>query len=356
MTPKLKHVAIARDDDQYEAFPDVCRLRGDGHLCSYRESDYHVGTTSRLMLIESNDRGRTWTNKGQLHYTRSITEDRSVWSNARLTRLADGRIVATLDAQFSEYDGIGKSKSLYCYQTFLSFSEDDGNTWTEPHLTEVEGICPDRAFAASDDHWLIATTHFFGRFPGAFRLQVAHSFDGGQTWPIAALGAEEDGFQHDEPSILRLPDGRLLMVMPGECSHPSSFALRHLRRRRTRLVDTEPDRCFFGDRPDAGVLQSGRLLVTYRNVEPAADEKTMILGRNPGTWAWRGDLAGLTGSGGESSFLELEHDACGNHGDYGYSAWVQFDDGEIFCVYHHRDDAPKSYIRGCRFSEDDFPG
>ena len=82
----------------------------------------------------------------------------------------------------------------------------------------------------------------------------------------------------------------------------------------------------------------------------------MILGRNPGTWAWRGDLAGLTGSGGESSFLELEHDACGNHGDYGYSAWVQFDDGEIFCVYHHRDDAPKSYIRGCRFSEDDFPG
>ena len=153
MTPKLKHVAIARDDDQYEAFPDVCRLRGDGLLCAYRESDYHVGTTSRLMLIESNDRGRTWTNKRQLHYTRSITEDRSVWSNARLTRLSDGRIVATLDAQFSEYDGIWKPKSLYCYQTFLSFSEDDGNTWTEPHLTEVEGICPDRAFAVSDDHW-----------------------------------------------------------------------------------------------------------------------------------------------------------------------------------------------------------
>ena len=36
MTPKLDHVTIARDDDQYEAFPDVCRLRGDGLLCVYR--------------------------------------------------------------------------------------------------------------------------------------------------------------------------------------------------------------------------------------------------------------------------------------------------------------------------------
>ena len=82
----------------------------------------------------------------------------------------------------------------------------------------------------------------------------------------------------------------------------------------------------------------------------------MKVGRNPGTWAWLGDLAGLTGSGGESRFLELERDSCGLYGDFGYSGWVQFDDGEIFCVYHHRDDAPKSYIRGCWFREEDFLG
>ena len=120
MTPKLDHVTIARDDDQYEAFPDVCRLRGDGLLCVYRESDYHTATTSRIMLIESNDRGRTWTNERQLHSTHSLTENGSVWNNPRLTRLPDGRIVAAFDTQFYEYDEIWKPKSLYCYQTFIS--------------------------------------------------------------------------------------------------------------------------------------------------------------------------------------------------------------------------------------------
>ena len=80
----------------------------------------------------------------------------------------------------------------------------------------------------------------------------------------------------------------------------------------------------------------------------------MRRGRDPGTWAWLGDVAGLTGEGGESRFLELEHDSCESPGDYGYSGWVQFDDGEIFCVYHLRDTAPHSYIRGCWFREDDF--
>ena len=266
MTPKLDHVTIARDDDQYEAFPDVCRLRGDGLLCVYRESDYHTATTSRIMLIESNDRGRTWTNERQLHFTRSITDNRTAWNNPRLTRLSDGRIVAILDAQFYEYDGIWKPKSLYCYQTFVSFSEDDGNTWTEPHLTEIEGLCPDRVFAVSDDHWLIATTHFLGRFPGAFRLEVFHSFDGGQTWPIAGLGAEQDGFQHDEPSILRLSDGRLLMVMRENVHTHRPFALRHLRRRRTRVVDTAADRVLWrparrgraAERPATGYLPQRR--------------------------------------------------------------------------------------------------
>ncbi len=355
MTPKLDHVTIARDDEQYEAFPDVCRLSGDGLLCTYRESDYHSGTTSRIMLIDSNDRGRTWANKRQFHSTHSIAENGSVWNNPRLTRLPDGRIVATFDTQFYEYDEIWKPKSLFCYQTFISLSEDDGKTWTEPHLTEVEGLCPDKVFAVSDDHWLIATTHFLGRFPGAYRLEVFHSFDGGKTWPIAGLGAEQDGFQHDEPSILDLADGRLLMVMRENVHthRPSHYVISE---DEGRLWSTPRPTVFFGDRPSGGVLQSGRLLVTYRNVEPAPDEENLKLGRDPGTWAWRGDLDGLAGSGGESSFLELEHDDCGNHGDYGYSAWVQFDDGEIFCVYHHRDDAPKSYIRGCTFSEDDFPG
>ena len=133
------------------------------------------------------------------------------------------------------------------------------------------------------------------------------------------------------------------------------------------LVDTPEQaeesvsRCYyppFGKRSYGAIRMERikRLLVTYRNVEPARGEVKLRVGQSPGTWAWRGDLPGLAGAGGESHFLELEYDACGWHGDYGYSGWVQFEDGEIFCVYHHRDAAPKSYIRGCWFREEEFAG
>lgn len=354
MTSKLRHVTIARDDYRYEAFPDVCRLRGDGLLCAYRESDYHGASTSRLVLIESRDRGRTWTNQRQIDVTLSIREDRSVWNNPRLVRLADGRIVATLDIHFLEDGGVRGIGSLYCHQTWLSFSEDDGKTWTERHLTAVEGIGPSRVVPRTENHWLMANTHSLGRFPDATRVEVVHSYDGGLTWPISALGAEQEGFQHEEPALVDLPDGRVLMVMREDqhTNRPSHYVISE---DEGYVWSTPRQGPFYGDRPTGGVLQSGRLLFTYRNVEPAPGETTMKEGRNPGTWAWLGDMAGLTGSGGESRFLELERDPCGRFGDYGYSGWVQFDDGEIFCAYHHRDEAPKSYIRGCWFREDDFP-
>ena len=57
MTRGLEHVTIARDDELYEAFPDVCRLSGDRLLCTYRESDYHVGTTSQ---INAHRKQRPW--------------------------------------------------------------------------------------------------------------------------------------------------------------------------------------------------------------------------------------------------------------------------------------------------------
>ena len=358
MTKSLRHVTIARDDNLYEAFPDICLLPSGKLLCIYRESDFHVASTSRTMLIESEDRGHTWTNPRQLDVRRSFAADRAIWNAPRIGRLADGRLVANFDAFIfpDEADHWDWPQSLLSSQTFLWFSEDGGQTWTERHLTEVEGLCPDKILALTDDHWLIAIAYWSIRFPGAFRLHTVHSFDGGRTWPLCALTAEQDGYQHDEPSVVRLPDGRLLCVMRENVhtTRPSHYVLSADEGHTWSTPRPTP---FYGDRPAAGLLENSRLLVIYRNVEPAPGEvKLNKAGRHPGTWAWLGDLAGLEGAGGESRFLELEYDGSESPGDYGYSGWVQFEDGEIFCVYHHRDAAPKSYIRGCWFREEEFAG
>ena len=357
MTNSLPHSTIARDDSLYEAFPDICLLPSGKLLCIYRESDAHVAGNARIMLIESDDRGHSWVNARPLDVPLSFTQHRRVWNGPRITRLPDGRLVAISDASVypDEADSCLWPENRRCFQNFLWLSHDDGQTWTERRQTDIEGLCPDKVLALDDTHWLIAIARFSTRFPGAFRVSVAHSVDGGRTWPAAVLAAEQDGYQHDEASVVRLTDGRLLCVMRENVhtTRPSHYVLSA----DDGYTWSTPRRApFFGDRPAAGLLQSGKLLVTYRNVEPAPGEVKLKVGRNPGTWAWCGDLSGLAGTGGESLFLELEHDACGWHGDYGYSGWVQFDDGEIFCVYHHRDAAPNSYIRGCRFREEDFGG
>ncbi|MFW6116098.1 MAG: sialidase family protein [bacterium] len=351
-----RHITITRTDDLYEAFPDICLLPTGKLLCIYRESDAHVASTSRIMLIESNDRGRTWSKKRPLDVRRSFAKDRSTWDFARLGRLPDGRLVANGDAFVFPGDAgsCNCPQSQTCFQTFLWFSEDEGETWTDPSLTEVEGLCPDQVVVLADDLWLMANSHFSIRFPGALRVEVAHSFDGGRTWPLSTIVAEQKGFQHDEPAIVCLPDGRLLCVMRENVhtTRPSHYVFSDDEGRTWSEPRPSP---FYADRPAAGVLQGGQVLVTYRNVEPAPGEVKLEVGRNPGTWAWLGDLAGLQGAGGESRFLELEHDSCGWHGDYGYSGWVQFEDGEILCVYHHRGEAPNSHIRGCWFRPEDFP-
>ena len=355
MTDALRHVTIVRDDDVYEAFPDICQLPTGKLLCIYRESDVHRASTSRMILMESEDRGRTWTNKRPFDTRRSFAQNRSTWNAPRIRVLPDGRLVANFDAFLfpDEADDWNWPQHRLCFRTFLWFSDDEGRTWSERRSTEIEGACSDKLRVLTDDHWLMAIGYWSVRFPGAMRVNAAHSFDGGRTWPLSALVAEQDGVQHNEPSVVPLADGRLLCVMR-ENEHikrPSHYCLSE---DEGNTWSTPAPTPFYADRPAAGLLQSGRILVTYRNVEPAPGERKLKVGARPGTWAWLGDLAGLGGSGGESRFIELEHDGCKEPADYGYGGWIQFEDGEIFCAYHHRDEAPKSYIRGCWFREEDF--
>ena len=355
MSETPHHVTVTRDDGLYEAFPDLCQLPSGKLLCTYRESDVHVARTTRIMLTESEDRGKTWTEPRPLAAGRSFDKDRSVWNDPRITRLADGRVVLNCSLKVFPHEAESWEfpESRCLSQTYLWSSRDEGQTWRGPYATEIEGLCADRVLPLRDDLWLLAIQRWSTRFPGAMRVQVARSVDGGRTWPVASLLAEESGFQHDEPSVILLPDGRLVCVMR-ENTHttrPSHFAVSE----DEGVIWSSPRPSpFHGDRPAGGVLRSGRLLVTYRNVEPGPGEAKLKVGRNPGTWAWTGDLEDLEVRGGESRFMELEHDPSGRHGDHGYSAWVQFDDGEVFCVYHHRGEAPKSHIRGCWFREEDF--
>ena len=355
MNISLNRVQIACNDSVYQAFPDVCLLSSGKLLCVYRESDTHIAGTSRLMLTRSEDKGVTWSQSLQFDTSSSFAENRAVWHDPLISQLNDERIVLVCTKQVfpdeAESQLFPESKSFY--QTFLWFSEDGGESWTSSHLTEIEGLSSGRVLEMKDDFWILAIRRASVRFPGFMRVQIAFSFDQGCSWFLSAMVAEEDGFMHDEPSIVHLSDGRLLCVMREDTRT----------RRPSHCVISEDEGFtwskpfpspFHGHRPMVGILQSGLLLVTYRNVEPALDEEKLKVGRNPSTKAWLGDINALQGNGGTSGFLDIENDSSGWFGDFGYTGWVQFEDEEIFCVYHHRGDSSMSYIKGAWFREADF--
>lgn len=106
-------------------------------------------------------------------------------------------------------------------------------------------------------------------------------------------------------------------------------------------------------RPVAGLLQSGKILITYRFMQGG---KGWL-----GTWT-QNFFAALTDVESAKArerkeqwarIMPIDFDRS-PVSDLGYSGWVQFDDGEIYVVNYIVDDAPKAQIRGYSLSEQDF--
>ncbi|MBI5519556.1 MAG: exo-alpha-sialidase [Desulfovibrio sp.] len=79
-------------------------------------------------------------------------------------------------------------------------------------------------------------------------------------------------------------------------------------------------------------------------------------------YSWRWDhTKGLPDAWIGTRVLELKNDRKASPPDFGYSGWVELDDGEFFCAYHHGGgDEPgyepglSAWVMGTRFCENDF--
>ncbi len=79
-------------------------------------------------------------------------------------------------------------------------------------------------------------------------------------------------------------------------------------------------------------------------------------------WEWQPGW-GLPHRRASEAILELENDREAAWPDFGYSGWVETDQGEFFCVYHHGDGQDENYasgrsscVKGVWFGESDFSG
>ncbi len=345
----IERFSVSRDDDIYEAFPDVTLTASGRLVCVFAECTHHADRDyTRIMLATSDDRGRTWTPKWPLTDAlhRRDTGDPH-WNCPRVSTLSDGRLAAVADRP-----------SVDEKTNFFWLSDDDGETWDGPRDIAVKGIVPDQLIELRHgEHagrWMLnAHVKTEGPEGPRWRVRCWFSDDAGASWEGPALIASEHGLQLCEGSVVELPEGQLVCFMRENSGEGldafKSFSLDG------GLTWQGPYRFPLpaSHRPVAGVLHSGHVLITHRFMQG---------GRGWTGWWTQNVFAALTDV--ESCLARERNDAHTRimpldfdrspESDTGYTGWAQLPDGEIYVVNYIVDDAAKAHIRGYAFREDDM--
>lgn len=194
----------------YEAFPDVCRLPSGELVCVFYAGYGHVSdprpdlpTGARIALCRSRDDGRTWSAAEVVADTPNDDRDPSI------VALSGGELLVT----FMTYDA---KRAKGTHQAMSVRSTDGGKTWSEPSpietpFTQLEAVStPPRLMP---DGRLLLTP--YGNHTGDSRsykhAAVIESLDLGRTWKTLAQ-IKSSKHLLLEPDLVRLPDGRLLIV------------------------------------------------------------------------------------------------------------------------------------------------
>jgi len=165
----------------------------------------------RVMAIRSKDHGVTWSKP------ETILNGRWDEGPQGMKRLCDGAVLVFVNSQASWY-GMDKAPEGHLpvnSRTGVMRSEDNGYTWSDPVWLDGCDAFYQRAYAQPielPDGGLLYPTYCMPR-PDAPLIGAIHrSDDAGRSWRVVSTVERSDGKDIDEPSIVRLADGRLMLI------------------------------------------------------------------------------------------------------------------------------------------------
>ena len=338
----IQQFTISRDDAIYEAWPDVVLTPSSRLLCVFAECTHHHDRSyTRIMLTESDDRGRTWAPKRPLT---DGTQGLPYYNCGRIMRLNDGRYVIIVDKVYERGEGGGR--------ILLYFSEDEGRTWSDPIETPARGIVPDKLLELESGRWILSCHDKEDGF-GFLVQRLWYSDDQGATWSEPVVVGRQEGLNLCEVSILPIDD-QVLVAFMRENSFQGWDCFKAISRDNGEtwgeLIKFPLPACH---RPVAGWLQNGQIMITHRFIQGG---RRGFFGGHQNFFAALTDAESALAStrdDAQTRILPIDFDRSAES-DTGYSGWVQFDDGEIYIANYVVDDAPKGQIRGYALRMEDF--
>ena len=396
----VEKFTISRDDTVYECFPHLCRTRSGRILLTYRESNGHVACEfCRLIVRHSDDGGHTWSDRLVIADEKRNGDVMGTWNCPKIQQLKDGRILLLCDIYDYPPGEWGVENDT---RIVLWYSNDEGQSFSDPHQTPVSGICPDQVTEMPDGRWILPTNM---RHTGSDRLfqSLNVSQDQGATWdPPTDIGEGSDQ-ELDEASIVRMPSGELVSYQRQDSGRPLQ-----------KMISKDGGHSWEGPfdtlnpaaigMPIAGLTEHGFVLITGRYGLPSrwrvdmSDEtwakriakRGIVIPKVPdcepntrfinrierGPYMTETDTEIVMGMGGSSvhtfAYLEpvesaLSPDRSHQKGlilpldldtspfaDSGYTGWVETEPGRFLVANYINDNAPLAQIRGYRFGLEDF--
>lgn len=320
---------VSRDDSIYEAWPDVVLTNGGKLICVFSECEHHKNREgARIMITESLDRGRTWSEK------RPLTEKGRAgeyFNCARISKLGDGSLAIICD---KVYGNENKGAEIWLWR-----GDAEGREWGEPTVYPFCGIVPDKLLQLKSGRLIIAA-HFKSPETGKLEQYLWYS-DDGENWSDRVTVAADGKYNLCEVSILEYEDNKLVAYLR-ENSVKGYPILKVLSadggETWSEIYNTSMDS---GHRPVAGFLEDGSIMVTYRYIPSGTQNMfAAFMSRETIEATGRRDQ--------RVRVMPLDYDRNPSP-DIGYTGWVQFEDGEIYVVNYIKDDADKAYIRGYSF-------
>lgn len=303
---RTEPIILAYDADHYSAFPDLVVFR-QRYFCVYRESDSHHPTTSKLVMLYSRD-GEEWSRDDL--FIASFASGGYVFNCPRLNVL-NNELVLICDVKTSQ----DEKESTW---EMLMWKSSDGVEWSSPRRMNISGMVPDKLISCNNR--LLMGYHIVE--PKTHRLvqMLAASTDDGQTWRDRTTVAVSDKNDFCEGSIVPIEKKKLICYLrdnrgPVLCSQ---FVV---------SIDgglswTLPSRLdLIGHRIVAKVKEKepykGLVVGTFRNTV------------NKNITLFLHNLARK-----RTQLFHLDYESRDSMYDFGYTSWVEDDDGNLQVVYY----------------------
>lgn len=336
----IEKFTVSNDKTIYEAWPDLVLTNSGKLICVFTECTRHSDRqNSRLALVESCDRGRTWSEKKYL--TEKCNAD-YYFNCARISKLQDGRLAILCDKLTKGGDS---KKECQSSEIHLWIADPDGCKWHHEAVYPFCGIVPDKLHELQSGRLIIAA-HFDNKETGKLEQYLWYSDDKGATWSDRITVAASEKYNLCEASILECSDNRLIALLRENSLVGEDILMTVSDDGGENWSDIMHTPICAGHRPTSGKLIDGRIMISYRFI-PA-------LGLHNAFMAFITENSLLSGN--RSSYVRvmpLDYDRNPDP-DTGYTGWVQFDDGEIYIVNYIKDEETKAHIRGYSLTLEDI--